>query len=293
LPKVDFKCTLISFFLPSPDALPSKEAAWLRALPAEASVRIHVGSSQWDNEEISRFIPRVREFPNLYVQIQSPAAITDDGLKALLDVRDLKGCQLSGLKVSDEGVRRLQEFPRLEYLAFHGIPVTDKTVELLVSAGKCETLVLHYTAADGACLPTVLKNTSLAFLWWWGSQLTDDDLQKLTALKKLEIVSLSGGAFTNEGIRHLRALPILRDLGLTDNAHIDDTVFDYFREMDSLTAIGLGGVKITDAGLEKAKMLPRLERFGLERTKVTAEGVAKLRAALPKLLVEWDGDGKK
>jgi hypothetical protein len=51
--------------------------------------------------------------------------------------------------------------------------------------------------------------------------------------------------------------------------------------------------KITDAGLEKVKMLPKLEALHLRETNVTAEGVKKLRAALPKLRVHWDGDPKE
>jgi hypothetical protein len=48
--------------------------------------------------------------------------------------------------------------------------------------------------------------------------------------------------------------------------------------------------------LEKVKMLPKLELLHLSKTKVTAEGVRKLRAALPNLSVNWDdkprGKGK-
>ncbi len=293
LPNADFKCTTLSFFLANPDALPQKQAAWLRALPADVSVHIYLNSPQWDNEAIRRFVPRLREFPNPWVGIHWPAAITDEGLKSLLDVPNLKGLELGSQKVSDDGVRRLQKLTQLECLILRHVPVTDETVELLVSTGGCRNLGLHETAAAGACLPTVLKNTELHYLWLGCSKLTDDDLQKLTALKKLEVVILFGGAFTNEGIRHLRTLPRLRDLTLAENAHIDDAVFDHINEIRALTSIKLEGLKITDAGLEKVKTLPKLASISFVGTKVTAEGVAKLRAALPKLKVEWDGDAKK
>jgi hypothetical protein len=46
--------------------------------------------------------------------------------------------------------------------------------------------------------------------------------------------------------------------------------------------------------MAKVKRLPNLKILKLDSIpKVTADGVAKLRAAMPKLKVDWDGDAKK
>ena len=51
---------------------------------------------------------------------------------------------------------------------------------------------------------------------------------------------------------------------------------------------------ITDAGLAKLQDFPKLEWLHLPNGPgITANGVAKLRAARPKLMVTWDGDAKK
>jgi len=293
LPSADFKCRVVHFVLAGPDALPPKEAAWLKALPAETRVQIVLASPQWNDETLKGLVPLLRAFPNPDIGIHHPSNITDQGLKHLLDVDGLTGFSLSGLKVSDEGVRRLRQLTRLVSLSFNYIPVTDATVELLVSSGKCRYLVLLNTAASRASVPIVAKNADLEYLDWGPALLTDNDLQKLSALKKLQLLIISGPKISNEGLRHLQALPILNSLGLRECGSINDSAFDHLRDLKKLTVLHLDQVKITDAALEKVRTLPRLQVLNLVQTEVTAAGVAKLRAALPKLKVEWDGDAKK
>ena len=52
--------------------------------------------------------------------------------------------------------------------------------------------------------------------------------------------------------------------------------------------------EITDAGLTKVNNLPKFTFLELAANiSITANGAQKLRAALPKLKAEWDGDAKK
>jgi hypothetical protein len=73
-----------------------------------------------------------------------------------------------------------------------------------------------------------------------------------------------------------------------------DDVFDHLARLRHVTLLYLdGNAKITDAGLVRLKDFPKLERLVLANSPgITAAGVVKLRAALPKLRVEWDGDPK-
>ena len=50
---------------------------------------------------------------------------------------------------------------------------------------------------------------------------------------------------------------------------------------------------MTDAGLAHVKQSAALVHLHLERTKVTAKGVADLQKVLPKCQIKWDGPAKK
>jgi hypothetical protein len=118
--------------------------------------------------------------------------------------------------------------------------VTDKTIELLVSNGKCRRLVLINTAATGACVPALAKNPDLEYIDWQGALLTDGDLQRLANCKKLQQLLITAPNVTNEGIRHLQALPILYGLGLRGCGNLNDTTFDHFEKCEYLQQLYFG-----------------------------------------------------
>jgi hypothetical protein len=227
------------------------------------------------------------------IGVESPSKVTDKGLKHLLQFTGLKQVELRFLKVSEDGVRELQKLPPLDGVIFGAIPVTDKTILPFISHGKCRMISLLYTHATVGCLPAILKNTGLEELGLRGIPCTDEDIQCLTALRKLKSLGVGSSALTNAGVRHLEALPDLFLLEFQNCAKIDDGVFEHIGNLKKLTDLGLQSVNITDAGLAKLKTLPKLERLFLHDVKVSAEGVAKLRRELPKLKVEWDGDLKE
>ena len=96
-------------------------------------------------------------------------------------------------------------------------------------------------------------------------QLTDAMLKDLGNVSTLVALNLSGSrAVTDEGLRHLAALPGLRYLDLS-------------------------GTPITDAGLEVLARLPRLETLSLGGTRVTDAGAPHLAHGhqLRELSLEW------
>lgn len=90
---------------------------------------------------------------------------------------------------------------------------------------------------------------------------TDDGLKELAALKNLTWLSLDNTAVTDIGLEHLTELPELQNLSLS---------FD----------------TITDVGLDHLAKLPKLKHLYVTEAKVTVDGVAKLKRALPDLEVK-------
>jgi len=63
--------------------------------------------------------------------------------------------------------------------------------------------------------------------------------------------------------------------------------------MTSLKTLSLPATKITDKGLEKLHKLSELTELNVKGAGVSADGVKKLQAALPKCKIAGDGSNDK
>lgn len=253
---------------------------------------VHLASPSWDDTAFRRLVPLLRKIELDQIYIDSPSVITDDGLKELLEIPSLKGVLLSGCSgFTDAGIRRLVALPRLQGVELAYVPVTDKTAQMFLDRGTIARFSLSHTGTTASWLPSLSKNPEFNSIRLEGIPLTDDDLRAMSKLK-LASVAIESKEVTNAGFRHLEALTDLRLLGVYKCPKVDDGVLDEPIKFAALTRLEFWGVRITDAGLQRVKALSRLENLKLKDTRVTAEGVAKLRAELPKLKVEWDGDAK-
>ncbi|GDY14061.1 hypothetical protein LBMAG53_29390 [Planctomycetota bacterium] len=94
---------------------------------------------------------------------------------------------------------------------------------------------------------------------------------------------------TDAHLAVLTKLPALVHLRLAGTA-ITDSGLETVAKSTRLERLDLRGTVVTDAGLDQIAKLPALQSVVLIGTKTTADGVAKLRAALPKLVVKTDAD---
>ena len=70
----------------------------------------------------------------------------------------------------------------------------------------------------------------------------------------------------------------LQDLDLSETDASDQTLEEFHEGMLNLSKLDLSGTNVTDAGLDSLLRLEGLTTLGLSRTKVTPEGVARLKA---------------
>lgn len=75
-----------------------------------------------------------------------------------------------------------------------------------------------------------------------------------------------------------------------DGQKIGDEELQHAATLRSLKIFRLSGTKISDVGLARLSGLARLEALAVENTAVTADGIAKLKAALPKCEIFSDFD---
>jgi F-box/leucine-rich repeat protein 14 len=180
-----------------------------------------------------------------------------------LIVLDIRHCG-----IRDQGFKPLQKLSNnIKDLRIGGNPLTDAVLDDLEQFTKVEQLVFDecrpLVSWAGLARLKMMKN--IASLGFGYTGLTDDDLAHLKELSKLRIFYLMGNPISDKGLASVAAMTNLTTLNL-----------------DRCPAI-------TDAGLDHLRVLKKLELIDMRNTKVTADGVKKLAAALPGCKIEWDG----
>ncbi|MFN3169007.1 MAG: c-type cytochrome domain-containing protein [Phycisphaeraceae bacterium] len=104
-------------------------------------------------------------------------------------------------------------------------------------------------------------------------------------------LDLQGSSFGDEAAQQLPAMPKLTKLNLKDTAITDEGVAA-LPDLPALKWLNLFGTAITDKSLDALADYTALDKLYLTGTKVTAQGVAKLREALPDTEVFSDFDAE-
>jgi len=103
----------------------------------------------------------------------------------------------------------------------------------------------------------------------------------LSAVTRVDFDDLhSQKRVTDDGIKHLENLPLLRRLDLDATGVTDDSL-EHLEGLTELRELDLNFTSATDAGLKHLVGMAHLARLHLAKTRVTEAGVKKLEQALP------------
>jgi hypothetical protein len=157
---------------------------------------------------------------------------------------------------TDEDMRRLEAFTSLTCLSLAFPAISNKGLVHLKGLTKIRMLDLN-------CL---------------GDQLgiTDDALENLEGLERLEILNLGGANISDNGLAHLRRLVRLKELALT-NTSVTDKGMRYLCGLSKMRRLLLGGTKITDAGIRSLERMDELEELDLQRSRISDNGLKHLK----------------
>ena len=225
---------------------------------------------------------------------------------------DLNGCR----DFSDDDLERLRHFDRLNSLSVAYTQVTDRGMRILSRMKELRTLSVRHTAVSSRILDALPAPEKLLTLHLLGCEIANDDLKKLRRLRSLQLLELTGTKVTGAGLQHLKSLTELKTLRI-DGRQFDDAAAthlrDSFKNLEHLYLAGaeiknsdmsllrscrqiktltLWNTSVTDSGLpDIAENLPQLTKLFLaENKRISPAGVAKLKKALPKCVILWDGD---
>ena len=106
-----------------------------------------------------------------------------------------------------------------------------------------------------------------------GTQTTDEELVHLKGLPRLLELNLSNTAITDVGLsEHIEGLTSLLGLDLS-KTEVTDTGLEHVKRLNQVLYLILSDTKITDVGLKQLKHLTRLKQLVLSNTEVTDEGL--------------------
>jgi serine/threonine protein kinase len=220
----------------------------------------------------------------------SRCQLSDDGLLGLRKVATLGTLNLHGSKLSVETVKPLAGHPAISTLNLNGSSFPDNMLAAVRDLPALGSLSLVDTTVGDKGIAHLAGLIRLGGLSLSGTRVTDEGLAAVGQILTLEYLDLQGMPFTDAGVRHLAGLKNLSELRL-DRSRITDASMPTLAGLQKLRVVNLTGTAITDAGIGKLSA-HKFSFLHLGGTKVTSDGVKKLRAALPDCQIASDFDGK-
>lgn len=230
----------------------------------------------------------------------SQTQISDVGLDHLASLAELEELNIGGIKISGVGLNVLKLLPKLKTLSFNGIQrrnagmcwapvVTDIELDTISLLSGLEELDLGWGVGLGNSDPaTKGRFTGESDCHVVGGiRITDLGLAKLTKLKKLQRLDVSGSEITPAGLKQLEGLTQLRALSLWNCKALDDSAATGLAALPNLTKLDLSYTNVGDQALASLAGLPHLRELYLTDTRVTSTGFESFHKRDPKCQVSW------
>jgi predicted Ser/Thr protein kinase len=192
---------------------------------------------------------------------------TDAGLVHLRDLTGLKLLNLHATRITSAGVKQLENLIGLEYLDLgYNQNITDAALPHLRKLKRLGGMNLWATAVQGTTFGALKDHEQLKFISLNTAQMTDEGMAQLALIRSLESLALQSNKFTDAGVAELAKLPKLWGVNLANN-------------------------QITDAALVHLAKIKTLTRLTVSGTQATAEGIEKLKTALPEVQMNAAPEG--
>ena len=228
-----------------------------------------------------RALPYIAELSSLETLVLG-APVTDEGLRSLAPLKNLKELFLFVKNIRGPGLRHLGKLPNLQYLQ---VKYTDNKGKYVFGDSSLRYIKdipslrrlkvwwrLPITERGIAYLAqcTQLEEIELSKL-----PVTDRNLSQLKALPRLKGLDASGGEskVTDAGMVHVAQMRNLESLGLPST--ITDAGAAHLAGLKKLKSLQLGG-PITDAGISRLAELKNLEELELWCDRITDAGIAHI-----------------
>ncbi len=206
------------------------------------------------------------------------AGLTDTTLPLLSGLTSLEEFSTEGIQVSDEGLNNLAAFTNLKSAAFFHISLGMKS----------------FTGVGFAHLKGLAQFERLTVA---GTPFNDEGMAAVSQITNLKEFRTWHTFQTPAGTAALQKLPNLRSLrfgqrlrqydGKPHPLTIDDEAIGTLAKISSLETLFLDEARLSLAGLEKLKALPKLKELTLEKIIIAPADIEKLKATLPTVKITY------
>lgn len=196
--------------------------------------------SGWNDQDLERAVEIIRS-ANVHVtgiNLQT-TGITDEGIKYLARLSDLRVLSLACTNISDEGLKQLLRLKHLEHLELTDCRlICGKNLQFLESLAALKFLDLRGTSVTALELVSLQKAHALESLLLSSETINDEDLTHLLACPKLRLLQIRRASITDKGVETISQLQSLEELYLQETA-ITDASIPYLKALTNLKVVSL------------------------------------------------------
>ena len=241
-----------------------------------------------------------KKLQSLRLSTLHPLQVTDDGLKSIEDLGELRLIQfgitpfgsaglshLAGLtnleelwldfnsKYDDAAMDPISNLKKLRVLRFYTAPITDAGIAKIKGLTQLEDLQLGNSRVGDAAMQTIAGFVKLKTLDLQHTLVTNAGLEHLKPLTKLQWLCLNGTAVNGRGLASLSGMTEMKWLSL-EGTQVDDDALDCLHEMAGLQSLYLSNTRITNVGVAKLSMFEKLTAVKLSNLPLTDDAIKSL-----------------
>jgi len=207
--------------------------------------------------------------------------VNDAAMRHIGCLTTLKTLSIQNARVTDVGLAQLSPLSNLEHLSLYRLPITADGLHSLAALKRLTWLSLGgITDLGTSGLESLAKSTSLEILNLSNdfriATVTEEQLEHLAALPKLNYLQLSRIEISDRGAQILSRFPALKQVSMDGNhATLTDAGLKSLAQLPELTNLSAGG-KFTAAGIEALARAKSLKHLVLYTNSLPEEALAKL-----------------
>jgi hypothetical protein len=230
----------------------------------------------WLADEAARMDARPRSAAEVKsFGLTRPNGVTHEGLKELAAFTYLQSLSLVDFHVTPEALKEVANLKSLEQL-WLGPSTSDAGLKELAALPRLHTLILQGSGVTDAGLKEISRIKSLRHLYVEGTRISSAGLGHLAGLP-LTTLKVSLGILNDEALDFLRQAKLLHVLANAKGKSVRPT------SLEDIHYLVLARAPITDASIKHLVAMKALWGINLRGTRVSDQGVAELKKALPNL----------